>query len=182
MNTQADSIHDFESPHRDVRVPETTVGPTSEASVTASEKVAAVDAAAQTEVTVEQITTEVMITDEEPPATMDDEEESQLPELGEDDWSRVSRKVRGEENRRSMRLAYLPRFLTQSRLIHPFSENLQVRAPSSHHFPSMLSRSLNTGIPDDEDMTSSEETSHRSDENLPPRPVVEVGVRSGKSR
>lgn len=89
MNTQADSIHDFESPHRDVRVPETTVEASSEAAVAVSEKVSAVDATVQTEMVVEQMTTEVSVTNEKPPATMDDEEESQLPELGEDDWSRV---------------------------------------------------------------------------------------------
>lgn len=95
VNTQADSIHDFESPHR-IPAAETTAGPSTETTMFDSEKVAAVDAAVQTEVVVEQTTTEMIITEDQP-APMNDEEESQLPELGEDDWSRVSKTILGDE-------------------------------------------------------------------------------------
>ncbi|KAI5451616.1 hypothetical protein NCC49_001597 [Naganishia albida] len=130
VNTQADSIHDFESPHR-ITAAETTAGPSTETTMFDSEKVAAVDAAVQTPVVVEQTTTEMIITEDQP-APMDDEEESQLPELGEDDWSRI----------------------LDTATINP---SVFGKPP---------------GVVDDEDTTSSEETSHRSDENLAPRAVV----------
>lgn len=119
-NTQADSIHDFESPHR-VTAAETTAGPSTETTTAISEKVTAVDAAVQAEVIVEQITTEVTIT-EEGPAPMDTEEESQIPQLGEDDWSRVSkadRRTNALLTARHLRC----RSWTQRRLIPPSSGN-----------------------------------------------------------
>lgn len=90
-NTQADLIHDFESPHRAATVADTTAHPSDAgAGLADSEQAVAVDVAVQTEDILEQIIAQVPDPLEGTPATMEEEEESQLPELGEDDWSRVS--------------------------------------------------------------------------------------------
>lgn len=88
-NTQPDSIHDFDSPHRNTGGQEATAAPAIAASVQFCEQAVAANAAIETEVIIEQIIAQ-MPDAADARGHADEEEDPQLPDLGEDVWSRVS--------------------------------------------------------------------------------------------
>lgn len=90
-NTQSDSIHDFDSPHRATSgVEEQAAAPLIATVVEVSEQTVAANRAIETEVIIEQIIAQMPGASAESSGHAEEEEESQLPELGEDVWSRVS--------------------------------------------------------------------------------------------
>lgn len=86
QNTQPDSIHDFDSPHRNTGGEE----PLTATMVQAGEQAVAADAANETEVIIEQIISQMPAAAAESGNRPEEEQESRMPELGEDVWSRVS--------------------------------------------------------------------------------------------
>jgi hypothetical protein len=90
-NTQSDSIHDFDSPHQATGVAEAQVAaPVIATVVEVSEQTVAANRAIETEVIIEQIIAQMPGASAESSGHAEEEEESRLPELGEDVWSRVS--------------------------------------------------------------------------------------------
>lgn len=86
LNTQSDSIRDFDSPYRNAGGEE----PLAATMVQVGEQAVASNAAIETEVIIEQIISQMPEASAESGERAEEEQESQMPELGEDVWSRVS--------------------------------------------------------------------------------------------